>query len=106
MPSLNDLLARGAAAGDVLGGGAPPGDTGETEPPIEPRGPSPVEDIESGLALIEGALAQAPPELAEKARNLVNGIREVAQEIQVAGPAAPVEEEAPPGALPEPPLPV
>lgn len=64
----------------LMGGAPPPGEE------------MPGGDIESGIAMIEGALAGAPPDKAEEIRAHLNALREISATI--GGEAAPPEEAA------------
>src|SRR3989304_1074386 len=100
MPTLQDQMARSAAAEDVFGGGLPNQTTAEAGvPEIEGAGgemPAAAR-IDAALSEIEGALESVPPDKQERIRSLVNSIRDVTADIGV-------EAEAQGGALAAPPV--
>lgn len=91
MPGLKDAASM-AALDSPIPAGMPPLAPEDMAPPGGP--PMPGGGIEDGIAMIEGALEGAPPDLAEEARTHVNALREIATKIGGEG-APPPDEEAP-----------
>jgi len=103
MPTLQDQMARSAAAEDVFGGGLPNQATAEAGVP-EVEGAAGDMDaaarIDAALSDIEGALETVPPDKQESIRSLVNSIRDVIADISMEaeateGAAAPPPPEVP-----------
>jgi hypothetical protein len=89
MARLKDAASL-AALEAPMPGGMPPMDPAAMgmAPPAEEM---PGGDIESGIAMIEGALAGAPPDKAEEIRAHLNALREISATI--GGEQAPPAEE-------------
>jgi len=104
VPGLDDMARSFAAAGD----GGMGGDTGS--PDMEAQDPNAPEDgpemggggesLEQGIMMVEAGLADLPGDLAEKARKLVEGLKEIAVQSQAAGGGSPDDQsmQAPDGA--------
>lgn len=105
MPGMRDAARSLAAIGGGAELGAMPPELAVPDPAMEqvPTEPSPLEDIETGIAMIEAALEALPTDKAQRARELLEGLKEVAAEGEAAGqePAtseAPLPTEKPEGA--------
>lgn len=93
MPRIQDAASM-AALDAPMPAGMPPMDPsmmGGPPPEAAPQGG----DIESGIAMIEGALAGAPPDKAEEIRSHLNALREINASIQGGEQPPPTEEENP-----------
>lgn len=89
MPGMEDL-ARAMAAGGDTGAEAQNEplenpDQGNPEQPAQTNG---YEELEQGIAMIEGALDRLPSDDAEKIRNALEGIKEVSIQAQAGGKGA------------------
>jgi len=91
MKDAASMAALDSMMGGMGAGGAPPMDPAAMEAP--PTEEMPGGDIESGIAMIEGALTGAPPDKAEEIRSHLNALREISASMGTE--AAPPEEEIP-----------
>ena len=96
MNKMSDAAAMGALESLGMGGGGggmPMPEEMMADPAAGGGG-----DVEGALATIEGALAGAPPDVADEARTHINALREITSQIG----GAPPEEVPPPEELPTP----
>ena len=98
MSGMADMARSMAASGD----GGMAGDTGS--PDMQAQDPNAPEDgpemggggesLEQGIMMVEAGLADLPGDLGEKARKLVEGLKEIAVQAQAAGGGSPDDQEA------------
>jgi hypothetical protein len=80
MAGFDPMAARSAAAGQMMGGGMPPGDAMPApEEPLASSLENPAgDDVESAIADLEAAVQQLDPQQADEIRQHLNAIREIA----------------------------
>jgi hypothetical protein len=76
MPGLDELMARGDAAGGMMrdGGMAPGGENDAPPPDIESQ---PSDDLDGALAQVESVVEGLNPDIADQVRDHLNAIREL-----------------------------
>lgn len=86
MASMNDLARAMAAGGDT-------GSESQQEPlenpeqgnPEQPTETNAYEELEQGIAMIEGCLDRLPSDDAEKIRQALEGVKEISVQAQASG---------------------
>jgi hypothetical protein len=90
MAGMSDMARMMAAGGGGMSADAPSPDMEGQDPNAPEDGPEmggggdPMEMVEQGIAMIEGGLESLPGDLAQKARQLLEGLKEIVAQGEAA----------------------